>query len=285
MPPFLGSTGKKAITAFWFIFIYSIKTFDRYVCGPATKVTFKHRQIINLIYQAVFSVAQCIFYNSTFRHRKQATGTYHNTMREPPLPIYVGLLLHGEISKRSLVDEFFDLGLSVSYDRVLSISADLGNDISKLYKSEGVVCPRQLRHRVFTAAAYDNIDHNPSSNTALGALHGTAISLFQHPCHTNPGVARIIESHVVSLRKAPLQEEYTNVPPLVLPKNKHKVPQTNSALISQSDQAVSAMQKKHRYLRGNTIFPALCLYVGTLLIISGYPYVLNICFRWLDQVH
>ena len=25
--------------------------------------------------QAVFSVAQCIFYNSTFRHRKQATGT------------------------------------------------------------------------------------------------------------------------------------------------------------------------------------------------------------------
>ena len=25
--------------------------------------------------QAVFSVAQCIFYNSTFCHRKQATGT------------------------------------------------------------------------------------------------------------------------------------------------------------------------------------------------------------------
>ena len=65
--------------------------------------------------QAVFSVDQCIFYNSTFRHRKQATGTYHNTMREPPLPIYVGLLLHDETRKRSLIDKFYDLGLSVSY--------------------------------------------------------------------------------------------------------------------------------------------------------------------------
>ena len=59
---------------------------------------------------------------------------------------------------------------------IMSISADLGNDISELYKSEGVVYPRQLRHGVFTTAAYENIDHNPSSNTALGALRGTAIS-------------------------------------------------------------------------------------------------------------
>ena len=65
-------------------------------------------------------------------------------MREPPLPIYVGLLLHGETRKRSLVDKFYGLGLSASDDKVLSISADLGNDTSELNKSEGVVCPRQL---------------------------------------------------------------------------------------------------------------------------------------------
>ena len=134
--------------------------------------------------QAVFSVAQCIFYDSTFRYRKQATGTYHNTMREPPLPIYVGRLLHGETRKRSLVHKFYDLWLSVSYmTRVLSISADLGKDISGLYKSEGVVCPRQLRRGVFTTAAYDNIDHNPSSNAAqqylYSSIHATQISARQ----------------------------------------------------------------------------------------------------------
>ena len=127
--------------------------------------------------------------------------------------------------------------------RVLSISADLGNDISEFYKSEGVVCPRQLRHGVFTTAAYDNMDHNPSSNTALGALHGTVISLFQNPCHSNPGEARIFESQVCSSHQEESLEEYTNVPPLVLPKNKAKVPQTNSAVISHGDRAVSAMQK------------------------------------------
>ena len=36
-------------------------------------------------------------------------------MREPSLPIYVGLLLHGGTRKRSLVDKFYDLELSVSY--------------------------------------------------------------------------------------------------------------------------------------------------------------------------
>ena len=64
-------------------------------------------------------------------------------MREPLLPIYVELLVHGETRKRSLVDKVYDLGLSVSDDRVLRISADLGNDILELYKSVIVVCPRQ----------------------------------------------------------------------------------------------------------------------------------------------
>ena len=141
--------------------------------------------------QAALSVAQCISYNSTFRHRKQATGTYHNTMREPPLPIYVGLLLHGETRKRSLVDKFYELGLSVSYYRVLSISADLGNDISELYKSEGVVCPRQLRYGVFTTATYDNmayiITHHQTQPLELfmeqqylySSIHATQIAARQ----------------------------------------------------------------------------------------------------------
>eukprot|EP00795_Rhopilema_esculentum_P003929 gene3929-15255_t len=34
---------------------------------------------------------------------------------------------------------------------------------------------------MFTSAAIDNIDHNPSSSTALSAFHGTSISIFQHP--------------------------------------------------------------------------------------------------------
>ena len=39
------------------------------------------------------------------------------------------------------------------------------------------------------------------------------------------------------------------------------------------------------HVRGNTIVHALCLYVGALLNMLDYSYVVDICFRWLDQVH
>jgi hypothetical protein len=70
----------------------------------------------------------------------------------------------------------FILGLSVSYDRVLAISTALGNHATDRYHEEGLVCPPQLRSHIFTTSAVDNIDHNPSSNTSQGSLHGTGIS-------------------------------------------------------------------------------------------------------------
>ena len=45
---------------------------------------------------------------------------------------------------------------------------------------EGAIAPAPLQNNLFTIGAYDNVDHNPSSNTAQGSgFHGTAISLFQ----------------------------------------------------------------------------------------------------------
>jgi hypothetical protein len=43
---------------------------------------------------------------------------------------------------------------------------------------------------VFTTAAVDNIDHNPSSTTSKSSFHGTGISIFQHPADENDGVER-----------------------------------------------------------------------------------------------
>ena len=42
--------------------------------------------------------------------------------RETPLAIYVGLTVHAMTRKRGLVDRLFQLGLSISYDRVMVIS-------------------------------------------------------------------------------------------------------------------------------------------------------------------
>jgi hypothetical protein len=43
---------------------------------------------------------------------------------------------------------------------------------------EGVVCPAVMRKGLFTTAAMDNIDHNPTATTATTSFHGTSISRF-----------------------------------------------------------------------------------------------------------
>lgn len=68
----------------------------------------------------------------------------------------------------------------------MAISTDLGNEVCCRYTDESAVCPSNLRLHLFTTAAVDNIDHNPTSTTAHDSFHGTGISLFQHPSAENP---------------------------------------------------------------------------------------------------
>jgi len=114
----------------------------------------------------------------------------HNKARETPLPIYIGLTLHAKTCSRDLVEKLRELGLSISYDRVLTISTDLGNSICRQCHQDDVVCPLSLRKGLFTSSAVDNINHNPSSTTAHDSFHGTGVSLFQQPTAQVPGVCR-----------------------------------------------------------------------------------------------
>ena len=79
-------------------------------------------QSINIVEnQAVLSISQLIRSNCILRRRNDSTALYHSKNRETPFPIYLGLLLHAEPRKRGLVDKMCDLGLSISYNRVLEI--------------------------------------------------------------------------------------------------------------------------------------------------------------------
>ena len=109
----------------------------------------------------------------------------HSADRETPFCVYLGLLLFAKTRKRQLIDTLFQHGLCISYDRVLKISTQLGEAVVERYLDEGVVCPPLLQGKVFTTAAVDNIDHNPSSTTSKSSFHGTGISIFQHPMKEN----------------------------------------------------------------------------------------------------
>ena len=71
------------------------------------------------------------------------------------------MILHSQNRKREL-DKMFSLCLSVSNDRVLTLQTFLGNHVCERYRKENVLCPPNLCCGLFTVAAGDNMDHNPS---------------------------------------------------------------------------------------------------------------------------
>ena len=144
--------------------------------------------------------------------------------------MYLGLLVHAETREKGLVDKPCDFGLSISYNRVLEISIEMGNNVGEQFQAEKVVCPSNLKLKLFITSAVNNIYNNPSSTTATGSLHSTAISLFQHPTKENQGREQVLvqpppdqpTSHGIAL----LPRQYVEVPPVQLWETDPSFPRT-----------------------------------------------------------
>ena len=156
------------------------------------------------------------------------------------------------------MDALFELGLCISYDRVLSISTILGNNLCRQFEIEKTVCPPMLRKNLFTNAAIDNIYHNPSSTTAEDSFHGTGISIFQHPRCEASGVERttmtaLNNSHNISTRRFDkLPPSYTDVPPVTLCKKNPVSPKVEGTIKVDRLLIPEAMQREYRYVYTNS---------------------------------
>ena len=191
--------------------------------------------IVDATTPAALAIAQMLKFNSIKHKRTQhaqgpALSVRHSVAQETPVPIYIGLMLHTHTRKRELIDKMAHLGMSISYDRVLRLSTQMGNKVCEQFHHEQVVCPPKLRANVFTTAAVDNIDHNPSSATAKESFHGTAISLFQHPSFAGEGLSQgtaIVggsgDTNSRTLNHLP--HYYTEVPPVASSMMKPPVPE------------------------------------------------------------
>ena len=202
--------------------------------------------------QSALTIAQLLLFNSHTCHPASKSNPHHSKDREPPLPLYLGMSVHAHTRKRDLVDTQFDLGLGVSYDRVLATSTDLANTACDQYAREGVVCPQKMRNGLFTTGAIDNIDHNPSSTTSKGSFHGTAISMFQHPMNDFAGECRDrenLDTTSSNRRKgiAPLPETYTVIPPVVLKKKDPPIPAVNGPVKPGGLLLLEEATKEYRY--------------------------------------
>ena len=109
------------------------------------------------------NIAQLIKFN-TVKHKRQASSvTCHSKKNEPPLPVKIGLMVHANTRKMSLVEKLAVEGLSISYARVQEIQDNITRQLCHHYLDEGIVCPRNTEKSLFTVAPIDNVDHDPSS--------------------------------------------------------------------------------------------------------------------------
>ena len=152
-------------------------------------------------------------FNCHKSYKEDASFHRHSSQREPAFPVYLGLSVYSKYRKEALVDLLFENGLSVSYDRVLEISNAFGESAINTFERNGTVCPLNMKKDIFTTAAIDNIDHNPSAASAKSSFHGTSMSLFQHTPSQGISQEQLIMVKEKVKKISPLPDHYTNVKP------------------------------------------------------------------------
>ena len=158
------------------------------------------------------------------------------------------LYVFAKIRKRQIIEMLHENGLSISYDRVLEISAQLREAVVAQYVEDGVICPPVLRKQLFTTAAVDNIDHNPTATTAQTSFRGTSVSIFQHPSTENAGDEREpfkLESEMKVKKVPELPETYTNIRPAYITQNPNPPPVASPSL--PAPESISSHLKEEYY--------------------------------------
>ena len=91
----------------------TLKTFVSMLLNGAN---LKHQDSIDS--QASLTISQSILFNFK-KCASSSSKSRHSLYREPPLPLYIGMMIHTETRSKKTVTELHDMGLSVSYDRIL----------------------------------------------------------------------------------------------------------------------------------------------------------------------
>ena len=119
--------------------------------------------------------------------------------------------MYAPLRKKTVIQHFFSLGLSISYDRCLSICNNISLNMLKKYKLEGVFVASHLNIETFTISAEDNIDLNSISTKAKKHFHGFSMTIMQFPSRENQGARQNIVYDLSLLdnsKKLALPEDY-----------------------------------------------------------------------------
>ena len=84
-------------------------------------------------------IAQLLQYNCYAKYKEGAATHRHSTNRQTTFPIFMGMYVYANTRTRMLVEMLHEHGISISYDRVQEVSAQLGDAAVSKYMKDGVV--------------------------------------------------------------------------------------------------------------------------------------------------
>ena len=94
--------------------------------------------------RACLTICQLILFNSKEKPSEKPAAKMRHTMdREPPLPLYIGLDVHTLTRSKKMVTRLYELGISVSYERVLTVQDWIATAVCQRYSEDDLVCPTQ----------------------------------------------------------------------------------------------------------------------------------------------
>lgn len=95
--------------------------------GPNLKDQDKHE------FQACLTIGQNILFNTKKRVSVSVANNRHTMKREPPLPIYMGINIHTLTRSKKLIQQLYQLGISISYDRVMELEDLLATSVCERF--------------------------------------------------------------------------------------------------------------------------------------------------------
>ena len=100
--------------------------------------------------QACLTISQLILHIIKKRPSKLDAKPRHTLQREPPIRVYIGLNKHQVARSKKLIQQLYQMGISISYDRVLELEEWIETAVCEQFEEDGVVAPAFLRKGLFT---------------------------------------------------------------------------------------------------------------------------------------
>ena len=111
---------------------------------------------------------------------------------EVPLIRLTTSKLYSKIRSKDLINDHFNKGMALSYNRVMDFTRDVSAVMIELFsRSEEHALSSAVRTGLFTVFAVDNVDKNASSVSAQKHFYGTSGTVLQYPTTANPGGVRM----------------------------------------------------------------------------------------------